>query len=172
MFEFSQFYPADYEHGRGFVADLDRFFSKLPAGWNYGVELRSQGFNPTTSQFSAVTELSMSSTTGRGWRRWDSRWLWRAVKLQMLVSVCDSWHCTAGRNTPRKEKSAGESHTIKTHQRPASHTAGESKRWRMETRKTATRQRRCPLRQRKRKSTVPPTIRTAWAAALHSTIRC
>jgi len=42
MFEFSRFYSTDYEHGRDFVADLDRFLCQLPAGWNYGVELRNK----------------------------------------------------------------------------------------------------------------------------------
>ena len=42
MFEFSRFYPGDYAHGRDFVADLDRFFSGLPRGWPYAVELRNK----------------------------------------------------------------------------------------------------------------------------------
>jgi uncharacterized protein YecE (DUF72 family) len=33
MFEFSRFYPSDYEHGRDFVADLDKFLAALPKGW-------------------------------------------------------------------------------------------------------------------------------------------
>lgn len=42
MFEFSRFYPSDYEHGRDFVADLDRFFGDLPKGWPYAVEMRNK----------------------------------------------------------------------------------------------------------------------------------
>lgn len=42
IFEFSRFHPADYERGREFLADLGRFFARLPAGWNYGVELRNR----------------------------------------------------------------------------------------------------------------------------------
>ena len=42
MFEFSRFYPSDYAHGRDFVADLDRFFDHLPAGWPYAVEMRNR----------------------------------------------------------------------------------------------------------------------------------
>ncbi|MEY4199471.1 MAG: hypothetical protein RLZZ265_1211 [Verrucomicrobiota bacterium] len=42
MFEFSRFYSTDYQHGRDFVADLDSFLSKLPQGWNYGVEIRNK----------------------------------------------------------------------------------------------------------------------------------
>jgi len=42
IFEFSRFYPVDYAQGRDFVADLDSFLGKLPAGWNYGVELRNK----------------------------------------------------------------------------------------------------------------------------------
>jgi uncharacterized protein YecE (DUF72 family) len=41
MFEFSRFWPSDYEHGRDFVADLDTFFGKLPKGWPYAVEMRN-----------------------------------------------------------------------------------------------------------------------------------
>jgi uncharacterized protein YecE (DUF72 family) len=41
MFEFSRFYKTDYEHGREFVADLDRFLGQLPKGWPYAVEMRN-----------------------------------------------------------------------------------------------------------------------------------
>jgi uncharacterized protein YecE (DUF72 family) len=41
MFEFSRFWPSDYEHGRDFVADLDTFLGKLPKGWPYAVEMRN-----------------------------------------------------------------------------------------------------------------------------------
>jgi uncharacterized protein YecE (DUF72 family) len=42
MFEFTRFHPGDYEHGRDFVADLDRFLGALPPGWPYGVEMRNK----------------------------------------------------------------------------------------------------------------------------------
>lgn len=42
MFEFSRFYPTDYEHGREFVTDLDKFLGALPKGWPYAVEMRNQ----------------------------------------------------------------------------------------------------------------------------------
>ena len=42
MFEFSRFWPSDYEHGRDFVADLDRFLGSLPKGWPYAVEMRNK----------------------------------------------------------------------------------------------------------------------------------
>jgi len=42
MFEFSRFWPTDYEHGRDFIADLDKFLGQLPKGWPYGVELRNR----------------------------------------------------------------------------------------------------------------------------------
>lgn len=42
MFEFSRFYPADFEHGRDFVAALDSFLDKLPKSWPYGIELRNK----------------------------------------------------------------------------------------------------------------------------------
>jgi uncharacterized protein YecE (DUF72 family) len=42
MFEFSKFYPGDFEHGHDFVSALDVFFSKLPTDWPYGVEMRNK----------------------------------------------------------------------------------------------------------------------------------
>jgi uncharacterized protein YecE (DUF72 family) len=42
MFEFSRFYPSDYEHGRDFVADLDKFLRALPKRWPYAVEMRNK----------------------------------------------------------------------------------------------------------------------------------
>jgi hypothetical protein len=44
MFEFSRFWPNDYEHGRDFVTDLDRFLGQLPKGWPYGVEMRNRNW--------------------------------------------------------------------------------------------------------------------------------
>jgi uncharacterized protein YecE (DUF72 family) len=44
LFEFSKFYPSDYQHGRNFVADLDRFLGQLPAGWPYGAEIKNKNF--------------------------------------------------------------------------------------------------------------------------------
>jgi len=44
MFEFSRFWPADYEHGRAFIADLDKFLGQLPKGWPYGVEMRNRNW--------------------------------------------------------------------------------------------------------------------------------
>jgi uncharacterized protein YecE (DUF72 family) len=44
MFEFSKFYPSDFEHGRDFVAALDAFLGKLPGGWPYGVEMRNSSW--------------------------------------------------------------------------------------------------------------------------------
>jgi len=41
MFEFSRFYPSDYEHGLEFVADLDKFLGQLPKSWPYAVEMRN-----------------------------------------------------------------------------------------------------------------------------------
>jgi len=42
MFEFSRFWPSDYEHGRDFIADLDRFLGQIPTGWPCGVEMRNR----------------------------------------------------------------------------------------------------------------------------------
>ena len=44
IFEFSKFYPNDYQHGRDFVADLDKFLGGIPKGWRYGVEIRNKNF--------------------------------------------------------------------------------------------------------------------------------
>jgi len=44
MFEFSRFYPTDYEHGREFVQDLDKFLGALPQGWPYAVEMRNKNW--------------------------------------------------------------------------------------------------------------------------------
>jgi len=42
IFEFSRFWPSDYEHGRDFVSVLDAFLGKLPNGWPYAIELRNK----------------------------------------------------------------------------------------------------------------------------------
>jgi uncharacterized protein YecE (DUF72 family) len=42
IFEFSRFFPTDYQHGREFVADLDSFLGKLPPGWPYAIEMRNK----------------------------------------------------------------------------------------------------------------------------------
>jgi uncharacterized protein YecE (DUF72 family) len=44
IFEFSQFYPHDFERGRDFVEALDAFLAQLPGGWQYGVEIRNRTF--------------------------------------------------------------------------------------------------------------------------------
>lgn len=44
MFEFSRFWVTDYQHGRDFVADLDKFLGRLPSGWPYAVELRNRNW--------------------------------------------------------------------------------------------------------------------------------
>jgi uncharacterized protein YecE (DUF72 family) len=44
MFEFSRFWETDYEHGRDFVADLDKFLGQLPTGWPYAVEMRNRNW--------------------------------------------------------------------------------------------------------------------------------
>ncbi len=41
IFEFSHFHPGDWERGRQFVEVLDNFFSLLPKGWDYAVEVRN-----------------------------------------------------------------------------------------------------------------------------------
>jgi hypothetical protein len=38
------FWPTDYEHGRDFIADLDKFLGQLLKGWPYGVEMRNRNW--------------------------------------------------------------------------------------------------------------------------------
>lgn len=42
MFEFSKFHSSEYASGAEFLADLDQFFSALPKGWPFSVELRNR----------------------------------------------------------------------------------------------------------------------------------
>jgi len=64
LFEFSKFYPSDYQHGRDFVADLDRFLGQLPAGWPYGVEIRNKNFlHP--EYFAVLKEHNVTQTKDR-----------------------------------------------------------------------------------------------------------
>ncbi len=44
MLEFSRFWPTDYEHGRDFIADLDKFLGQLSKGWPYGVEMQNRNW--------------------------------------------------------------------------------------------------------------------------------
>jgi uncharacterized protein YecE (DUF72 family) len=45
IFEFTRFYPRDYEHGRIFVDDLESFLDQLPTDqWDFGVEIRNASF--------------------------------------------------------------------------------------------------------------------------------
>ena len=53
MFEFSQMRPFDESIGAVFVAELDSFLAALPAGWQYGVEVRNEGLLGT-DYFSAL----------------------------------------------------------------------------------------------------------------------
>lgn len=41
IFEFSAFHPGHFARLRDFVATLDDFLGQLPAGWQYGVEVRN-----------------------------------------------------------------------------------------------------------------------------------
>jgi uncharacterized protein YecE (DUF72 family) len=42
IFEFSHFHQDDWQRGLQFVEALDRFFSQLPKGWDYSVEVRNK----------------------------------------------------------------------------------------------------------------------------------
>lgn len=55
MFEFSKFHSSEFASAAEFIADLDRFFSALPKGWLFGVELRNR--KPDKSKNRAVWHL-------------------------------------------------------------------------------------------------------------------
>ena len=44
IFEFSRFYPGQFERGGEFVERLDAFLGQLPTGWQYGIEIRNKSF--------------------------------------------------------------------------------------------------------------------------------
>jgi uncharacterized protein YecE (DUF72 family) len=77
MFEFSRFWPGDYEHGRNFVGDLDGFLGKLPKGWPYAVEMRNKRW---------LTREYFGCLTGHGvthiYNSWDAM---PSVKQQMAL---------------------------------------------------------------------------------------
>lgn len=84
IFEFSRFYSTDYEHGRVSGLIWTRSFQSCRRAGTTGSNSGTRsGFNPIISRFFASIGPSMSSTTGRGCRRWGSRWLWRVVKLRI-----------------------------------------------------------------------------------------
>ena len=47
MFEFSRFYPGEFERGRDFVGQLDEFLRALPKNdcWQFDVEIRNRSFH-------------------------------------------------------------------------------------------------------------------------------
>ena len=80
FFEFSRFWPTDYEHGRDFLAALDAFLEKLPTGWPYAIEPRIKHWLvPDYFACRPDTRWPTSSTPGRRPCRSQSRWPWRAA---------------------------------------------------------------------------------------------
>ena len=59
MFEFSRFWPGEYEHGRDFVSDLDEFLGKLPQGWPYAIEMRNKHWL-TTEYFGCLARHNVT----------------------------------------------------------------------------------------------------------------
>lgn len=78
MFEFSRFYATDYAHGRDFVADLDKFFSELPKGWPYAVEMRNKNWL-APEYFACLTRHGITHV----FNSWDAM---PAVSEQMALS--------------------------------------------------------------------------------------
>jgi len=67
MFEFSRFWPSDYEHGRDFVADLDTFLGKLPKRWPYAIEMRNKHWL-TPEYFGCLTKHGVTHV----FNSWDA----------------------------------------------------------------------------------------------------
>jgi uncharacterized protein YecE (DUF72 family) len=44
MFEFSRFWTSDYQQGRDFIGELDKFLGQLPKGWPYAIEMRNRNW--------------------------------------------------------------------------------------------------------------------------------
>jgi len=76
MFEFSHFHPTEYQRGRDFVADLDRFLGGLPGGWDYGVEIRNRSFlHPDYFDVLSKHRVSHVYTSWEGMPSIDEQWL-------------------------------------------------------------------------------------------------
>ena len=80
MFEFSHFWPSDYEHGRDFVAALDGFLDKLPKGWPYAVEMRNKHWL-APEYFSCLARHGVTHV----FNSWDAM---PAVSEQMALPGC------------------------------------------------------------------------------------
>jgi len=65
MFEFTRFWPSDYEHGRDFVSDLDGFLGKLPKGWPYAVEIHNHQWL-REEYFGCLTRLGATHVSTAG----------------------------------------------------------------------------------------------------------
>lgn len=76
LFEFSHFHPGEYARGREFVADLDRFLGALPAGWDYGVEIRNRTFlHPEYLDVLARHRVAHVFTSWEGMPSVEEQWL-------------------------------------------------------------------------------------------------
>ncbi len=74
MFEFLRFWPTDYEHGRDFLADLDKFLCQISKGWPHGVEMWNRNWlKPEYFECLAQHQAANVSTGGRRCPRWASR---------------------------------------------------------------------------------------------------
>lgn len=70
IFEFSHFYPGDFERGREFVELLDGFLGRLPAGWQYGVEVRNRSL--LQPDYFAVLRRHGAAHVHNNWTRMPS----------------------------------------------------------------------------------------------------
>ena len=75
MFEFSRFYPTDYEHGREFVADLDKFLGQIPKGWPYAIEMRNKHWlQPDYFACLASHEVAHVLNSWNAMPPWATKW--------------------------------------------------------------------------------------------------
>ena len=65
FFEFSRFYPGEWETGRQFVAYLDAFLDKLPKDWDFSVEIRNESF--LHPRYFEALQLNRAAHTFNSW---------------------------------------------------------------------------------------------------------
>jgi uncharacterized protein YecE (DUF72 family) len=86
MFEFSRFWPSDYEHGRDFVAELDAFLGKLPKNWPYAIEMRNKHWL-TTEYFGCLSRHSNANWPPAGGA--GSYWVENVFKVSSSDSMTE-----------------------------------------------------------------------------------
>ena len=78
MFEFSRFWPSDYEHGRDFVADLDKFLRRAAEG----LALRGGNAEPALARAGILSAASARHGVTHVFNSWDAM---PSVSEQMAI---------------------------------------------------------------------------------------